>query len=224
MEVINSKKYEDFKVSPNQPKSRSKASSNLIESIRATNGNMLVPAIIDCNNYIIDGHRRLEACIVCDVPFYYMTMDNSIPRSIIHKLNSTAKQWTTRDYINSYGSLDKDYKKLATYLDLSKLPVEAIKSFTGYSTLMLKEGAKIKIDYKDLKFKVKIYRHLYSIYYPSVGQNLIHRALASMYLIDGFNQEVFLDSVLKIKDSRFDTESNIQETMYKELINIYKGD
>ena len=201
-----------------QPDNRIKATSKLRESIRATKGNMYVPALVQ-NGILVDGHRRYEACMLEGVPFYYIDIIGEVPVGFIRVLNETGRQWSTKNYIASHAANDEAYRKLWEFIQVHKIPVSLINSFCNYSEAMLVAGADIKrINYNKLSFRVKVYNHLKSLY-PSVPTNTIHRSLGKMLDHKSFDEKKFWDKITKLETVEESTQEH--HWMVKQLSEIY---
>lgn len=148
--VWQTEKYEMFGKSEYQPDTRIKATKDLIDSIKEHNGNIM-PIIIDKNtSTVIEGHRRLEACILVGVPvkFIYATEDEG---RTIAQINGTGRMWRTKDYISSYSNHSEEYNKLNVWLGLKKINnLEFVHLLFGVTTDMIKAKKNLSINYNQL--------------------------------------------------------------------------
>lgn len=84
---------------------------------------LIRPIDVNQDMEIIDGQHRLEACKLLNLPVYY-NIRNDWSLEEAHILNSSQKNWTTKEYLQGYCDLGKlEYFKfqslLERYLDLS---------------------------------------------------------------------------------------------------------
>jgi len=133
-----------------QPENRAKPSADLIQSLVATNGNHLMPILVsEHTKQIIDGHRRIEVCKNANLPVYYKLMSLEDEEKWMGIMNSTARIWTTANFINHFGSSDKNYRTLADFLKKGGASVEMFNLFSkGVSYASIRNGSDISsIDY-----------------------------------------------------------------------------
>ena len=221
IQVERTKNYKEFKKGKFQPEKRTKASKGLMASIKGTNGNKLCPAIIH-NGEILDGHRRLQACEAMDVPFYYVKINDVPAQAFVQQLNSTAKQWSSRDYISSHAGYISEYAELEEILSVHKLPVSFMASMCDITSIMIQNGATLVWDRVKLRKQIKIYKKLKSIYNPLVSTNHIHRALGKLFKLPDFNPDIMFDQVSKAeKDDYNNLAASETHFFVKELIDIY---
>ncbi len=188
----NTRNYNKFKLGANQPVTRLDATSTLVESVRLSNGNSLSPGLVHKETMeIVDGHRRYSACKRANVPFYYVYVTGSIKeiKELNKRLNTSGKQWSLKDYLNSYAMTSAEYKELLVFtLKWKTFPMECLKSFCALTSKDIKAEVKLDIDYELLEEQVNC-MFVVKGYYPNISLNDIHRALWYMYKIEGFEPD-----------------------------------
>lgn len=197
IQIKSTVNYTQWKDSNWQPEKRVQANNELAASIKITNGNMYVPALVDMESQtIIDGHRRLQACRMANVPFYYIEVDSNIigGREAIKMLNTTSRQWSLLDFMSSYAVDNDVYKTLKTILLERKVPTSLLTSYYNIQAKDIKAEAKIDIDFKDLEHKIDVFKVVCGIY-SHVSTNYIHRALGKLYRLKDFNEERLLNKL-----------------------------
>lgn len=154
-EVYMTKDYSKFKEHHAQPTNRTRAYTSLVNSLKLTNGNKLNPIIVSAKTMeIIDGTRRWKSSMISGTPLYYIMVGMEEEDAFMIALNSTGRQWTTQNYINSHARSKKEYKKLEAFLSKNGASLEFIKLFAnGISLGMLRNGADVDhlIDYEFLE-------------------------------------------------------------------------
>jgi hypothetical protein len=190
-EIKSTTNYKQWQDSKYQPSKRINATSDLIQSIKRTNGNMFVPALVHIDtNSVVDGHRRLQACKIAKTPFYYIEVTDSIlgGRDAIKMMNTTSRQWSMMDFIHSYATDNEEYAELRDLLEQRDIPVALIASFTGHHSRHLKEEVELNLDMNDLHKKIDVFKVVCGIY-NNVSTNDVHRALGKLYRLSEFKPE-----------------------------------
>lgn len=110
---------------------------------------------------ILDGQHRFLACRNLNLPIYYLPLENLSEAEVykaLHLLNSNAKNWQSKDYINLYSSLSEtnpdfeDYDYLKWFINEYKVsPSIAVYFLTNFN----KYKSAIDDDFKDGKFKIE---------------------------------------------------------------------
>lgn len=222
--MINStKNYEEVSKNKYQPSHRPRPSKDMIQSIKETNGNILCPALVDDDMNILDGHRRLQACIDTNTYFYYMKVSDLVdikPERIMLLLNTTGRQWNTMQYMEFHSGMNIGYKLLLEFINDNKIPFSLITSFAGILSTTIQNGGSFEIDYKDLERKIKVY-NIVSGYYPSVLSTQVHRTLAKLYKIDEFNDKTLIEK-LEIYFGNSESSFKLDKNAFlKELCKVY---
>lgn len=197
MTIHTTKDYDIFEENRYQPGKRIKASADLLMSIKSTKGNQYGPALVHKETMeVIDGHRRLQACMINKVPFSYIFVsEKDLPgRDAIKLLNITSRPWSMMNHLSSYAYDNESYKKLHELIEDRKIPVELLQSFCGINSKMLKEEVDININYKELNHKIDIFKAVCG-FYSTMPTNYIHRALGKLYKLKEFNDERLLSKL-----------------------------
>ena len=191
IEIKSTTDYQQWQDSKYQPAKRINATNDLIQSIQRTNGNMFVPALVHLDtNSVVDGHRRLQACKIAKVPFYYIEITDNIigGRDAIKMMNTTSRQWSMMDFISSYATDNKEYAELRDLIEQRDIPVALITSFTGHQATHLKAEVSLNLNLEDLHKKIDVFKVVCGIY-NNVSTNDIHRALGKLYKLEEFQPD-----------------------------------
>jgi len=189
--------YNLLKIGKHQPECRTDATLKLVDSLKATAGNLSLPGIVDVTTgEILDGHRRYQACKRASVPFYYteFTPGEVTAREFTKLLNTSGKQWSIKDHLNSYSKTNEEYGVLYRYLVDNNIPTGLLDSFNSITASDIKAESKLDIDYKVFEAKVATYFFVCGVY-PTVSKNYIHRALGKLYQVKGFNEERLINKL-----------------------------
>jgi hypothetical protein len=114
-EVFETKEYSQFKkIDYNRAISKSNV-KKIMKSI--IEYGLIVPIVVSEDGYIIDGQHRLEALRELQMPVWYVVSQN-IKRDIVQEVNGVRKNWTSKDWIESYAEKGNvDYKLLLEQYD-----------------------------------------------------------------------------------------------------------
>lgn len=95
----------------------------LISSISKKNLLRFNPILVNERMEVIDGQHRLEAASILNEPIYYITALGARIEDV-QALNAHQKQWTLKEYAESYAELGfKDYKILLRFMQEQDMPV-----------------------------------------------------------------------------------------------------
>ncbi len=200
IKIYSTTDYELFKVHPQQPREPKRtANTSLTEKIRASGRNLSI-ATISKDMYIVDGHRRIDACKKAKVPFIYEIIDFTAEETVttIKDMNVTADSWGMKNYISSYATVDKDYRKLQQFIKEEKVPVSFFTSLTQFNEVLFRNMVSIKgMDWKQASHRANVYRVICSLF-PESKTNDVHRALGALYNTHNFVEETLLTKLEKL--------------------------
>jgi hypothetical protein len=152
MKIFKTKDYEAFNILKGNRKVYPNHVSKLCESIKKKNYLEQNPILINGNMVVIDGQHRLEACKILDIPVYWTQLDKSGIKDV-HLLNTTSKNWSLTDYIDSYCETgNKHYKLLRDFSSEYKMTPSLSADLLGERN-RIKSG-KFKVTTGDQAFRV----------------------------------------------------------------------
>lgn len=79
--------------------------------------------------YIIDGQHLINAAMRVGVDIPYITIEIKDHQDLVEKialLNASSKSWMLLDYIQAWGSLKEDYKKLEKYFNMYDIEINIL--------------------------------------------------------------------------------------------------
>lgn len=115
MKIATSTNYDKFKLLDGNRTIKPSHVQKLVYSM--TNKYIAVPVIVNERNQIIDGQHRIAACRELKKPFHYIQIDGLSLRDV-QILNSSSKNWSLNDYMNSYIDLGNKNYSLYRRFDL----------------------------------------------------------------------------------------------------------
>ena len=163
-------------------------SDKIVESIQKY-GQLMSPIVVNEDYETIDGQNRFAACEKLNLPIQY-TIQKGYGISECIAMNSVSKNWTTRDYIQSYSDLgNKDYKALKELLDkysgridTSTIIAIASGNIDFYSKGRIIDGA-FKIGTEGVEFYDKMLQYLAQFDVSKIkgNSNRIYKIIAFCY-------------------------------------------
>ena len=190
IEVCKTTDYETLKGHELQPSGRVRADGELVASLKRTDGNAFHPILVSRDTMtIIDGHRRFMASMIAKTPVYYRLADMDEEALFMATMNSTGRQWSTKNYIEHFAVNDSNYKDLLFFIKEQSASVEMVRLFGGIDLRMLKVGADIShLDYKHLQEVRLATRYISALF--DIRDTTSVRALRKVYKnIHGFSIE-----------------------------------
>lgn len=197
--------FEKFKVLDGNRNVTDGRKKMLIKSIDE-NGYITNPIIVNENYEVIDGQGRLESCKELGVPIAYTIVDGiGIEECMV--LNQNMKNWTIKEFIDSYASLgNQDYIRLRDLIDLTDRGIRVI-MFAINSTHYGSAGDAIRLG--KLKVSEKQYDHaLDALSYldhftPYINKIQGRSELLQEAIIYAFVNENCDNAILKRKFSKY---------------------
>jgi len=207
-------------------------------------------ALVDGILYVLDGQHRLTACKeLCDegveMPFDFKLIEMDSLDDVIKfvsRINSSAKNWSTNDYIRGYAKGgNQEYINFITLTEMAKYSVEVPveregKSHTrlytkkiGQSVMLLllgqsnnnvKEGTLVVGDIEEKTKTVKYFMDLASVINPTSAQT--QRAVARIVTHNKYEHKSMLEVVTNSKGTWANTEETKLNNQLKRALIITK--
>lgn len=157
------------------------------------------PILVDSDYFVIDGQHRLSVARSNNLIIHYIIMSDKAGLSITQKINTTGKQWTTRDFLESYCSTDNinylefnNLLKRYKFLTLSQLLVILSNQNTKKSLDDFKDGLLI-VNKSNISRSCKILNRLAK--YDILGYELRKISHFQRYLSSSVDRGIIFDDV-----------------------------
>ena len=221
-EVFETKNYEIFKhIDYNRDVNASNV-KKIKESM--TRYGLIVPIVVSSDGYVIDGQHRLEALRELQMPVWYIVSQN-IKEDIVMEVNAIRKNWTMRDWVNSFANKGYlEYQKLLELFDeyrgvFGENTIADVFYHQVRSTLSIIKHGKYKCDIELGREVVKNCHKLHDRLGDKVYSAKSMRALKSIMLR---NENFDIDRLIeKSKLSKVHLGYNNEYDIRSELVEVY---
>lgn len=197
--------FEKFKVLGGNRNVTEARKKMLVKSIDE-NGYITNPIIVNENFEVIDGQGRLEACKELYVPVAYTVVDGiGINECMI--LNQNMKNWTIREFVESYAELgNPDYIRLQELLELTNKGIRTImfavtNTHYGSAGDIIKTG-KLKVSEKQYNNAIEALSYL-DWFTPYVSKIQGRIELLQEAILYAFTNDKCNNEMLKNKFSKY---------------------